>query len=126
MRVFAVSLVLLMVIVSFIGIHACVIRDMSEQISENCNEAELLALGEKWTDVVDELYEIRRIWNAHRMWASLTISTKDIEQIEISLAQSIKYAELGEKSDFAGEFTMFSMLIQHLPHQEGFHIEEIL
>lgn len=126
MRVFAVSLALLLIITSFIGIHARVIRNMSEEISASCAEAEALAHNEGWSDVLGELYEIRRIWDKHRMWASLTISTKDIEQLEISLTQSIKYAELGEKSDFMGEFTMFSMLVRHLPHQEGFHIEEIL
>ena len=34
--------------------------------------------------------------------------------------------ELKAKPDFFSEFLMLEKLLQHIPHQEGLHIEEIL
>ena len=56
----------------------------------------------------------------------MTIKTNEVEEIEISLRQSRAYAELGDKEDFIGEFIMFRMLVEHLPHQEGLSINELL
>ena len=126
MKVFVVSLILLVVLCVFIGIHSYMMMNLSEDIGEKCNVVNELAYAEKWEEVTKELDEIQKIWQKRRIWSALTIQTDDIEEIEIAFRQSKTYAELGEKSDFFGEFTMFTMLINHIPHQEGFHIEEIL
>ena len=126
MRVFVISLVLLIIMGSFIGIHAYVMQHMAGEISDKCEGIDELAHAGQWDEILDRLDDVRNIWEDHRMWASLTISTKEIEQIEISLKQSTEYAKLGEKSDFIGEYIMFYMLVDHIPHKEGFHIEEIL
>ena len=72
------------------------------------------------------LDKVEKEWKKHRVWAALTISTEDIEQLEISLEQSKAFAKIEEKADFLGEFIMFSKLVEHIPHREGFHIEEVL
>ena len=126
MKAFLISLALLLVICVFIGIHSYIMFNLSKDITKKCEDATALANAEKWDKVVELLDQIDKVWNSRRMWASLTISTHEIEQLEISLTQSREFARLGEKSDFFGEFTMFTMLIDHIPHQEGFHIEEIL
>lgn len=115
-----------MLITAFIGVHAYIIQSMSKQIQSKCRTVTELAHSESWAEILNELEKIRDIWERHRMWASLTISTKEIEQIEMSLCRSAEYARLGEKSDFMGEFAAFSMLARQLPQSEGFHIEEIL
>ena len=99
---------------------------LADEIRRSCHTVTELAYSEKWTDTVKEIDNVYDIWNKHRIWASLTMPTSEIEQIEISLKQSRIFAELHQKSDFFGEFTMFTMLVEHIPHQEGFHIEEIL
>ncbi len=126
MKVFVVSLVLLAVLCTFIGIHSYMMMNLSDDIGEKCSVVNELADAGKWEEVTKELDEIQKIWQKRRIWSALTIQTDAIEQIEIAFRQSKAYAELGEKSDFIGEFTMFKMLIDHIPHQEGFHIEEIL
>lgn len=111
---------------TFIGVHAYVIKNLADDITGRCNEIKKLVSENNWEKTEKKLDEIHELWHKKRLWTSLTISTKDIEQLEISLEQSREYARLGAKCDFMGEFIMFSMLLDHLPHQEGFHIEEIL
>lgn len=126
MKAFIISLSLLLAICIFVGVHSYIMLKLSEDITQKCQETTKLANADQWQRVVEQIDKIDNIWNSRHMWASLTISTHEIEQIEISLMQSKEFARLGQKPDFFGEFTMFTMLIDHIPHQEGFHIEEIL
>jgi len=95
------------------------IGKLSEKIIE---EAE----REAWDKVREGMVDINRIWEEKSLWTALTIKTNELEEIEISLRQSEKFAELEDKKMFLGEFIMFSNLVKHIPHQEGFHIEELL
>ncbi len=126
MKAFVISIILLVVLCTFIGVHSYIMINLSDSIAERCNKTLELVNSDSWDSVEQELDKISDIWDSRRMWASLTINTSKIEQIEISLNQSKAYAHLGQKSDFMGEFIMFSMLVDHIPHEEGFHIEEIL
>ena len=81
---------------------------------------------EEWQSVRKNMNEINQLWEEKSLWTALTIKTNELEEIEISFRQSEKYAELEDKKMFLGEFIMFSNLVKHIPHQEGFHIEELL
>ncbi|MBQ7096572.1 MAG: DUF4363 family protein [Clostridia bacterium] len=126
MKAFIIALVILLVIISFMVVHINIMLNLSEAISEKCELARKYAGAKEWDSAINEIKAIKSHWNKHRTWVALTISTAEIEQIEIALNQSLIYAELHQQSDFMGEFTMFAMLIEHIPHQEGFHIAEIL
>ncbi len=126
MKAFIIALVILLIITSFIVVHIRIMLNLSETISEKCDLAGKHAKNDNWDSAVKEVKAIKKHWDKHRTWVALTISTAEIEQIEIALNQSLSYAELHQKPDFMGEFTMFTMLIEHIPHQEGFHIAEIL
>jgi len=126
MKAFISAIAIFAAICIFIGIHAFVMVSLANDISAECNRVYTLAADSRWDEAIDKIDHIRSLWDKKRTWASLTISTKEIEQIEISLTQSRAYAELKQKPDFFGEFIMFEKLVEHIPHQEGFHIEEIL
>ena len=81
---------------------------------------------ESWEQVSENMKKIKNLWEDKSLWTALTIKTDELEEIEISLRQSEKYAELRDKKMFLGEFIMFSELVKHIPHQEGFHMEELL
>ena len=115
----AVLLVLIIVhSVSMINLGKS-IGNLSEKVIENAEK-------EKWENVIADMNEINRLWEEKSIWTALTIKTNELEEIEISFKQSCKYAELTEKEMFLGEFIMFSELVKHIPHHEGFHIEELL
>ena len=99
---------------------------LGDDIDKLCDKTEKLVIAEEWEDAEKTLKEIRKKWEEKSIWTSLTIETNELEQIEVSLRQSEKYAKLRDKEKFIGEFTMFSTLVEHIPHHEGFHIEEIL
>ena len=126
MKAFISAVAIFAAICIFIGIHAFVMVSLANDISAECDHVHAFASENHWDEAIKKIDHIRSLWDKKRIWASLTISTKDIEQIEISLTQSRAYAELHQKPDFFGEFIMFQKLVEHIPHQEGFHIEEIL
>ncbi len=126
MKAFISSLAILVSICIFVGIHSFVMLSLADDINTQSQQVKELAANNKWDEAIEKIDHIRSLWDKRRTWAALTISTNDIEQIEISLTQSRAYAELHQKPDFFGEFIMFTKLVEHIPHQEGFHIEEIL
>ncbi len=126
MKLFIAALIMLIVIGLFIGIHAYVMTRLSSNIDELCLTAKALAQAEKWNEVQHEINRIKSVWDKSRLWSALTISTNEIDKIEISLRQSMEFAKVGAKPDFFGEFTMFHMLVNRISLKEGFHLEEIL
>ena len=120
----AIGIVLVCAI--FVGVHAHKILKLNEETAEISDRVEESFAKEDWEGVKKGLKELEERWNQSRFWACLTIETNEIEEIEISLRQSMEYAEVSAKEDFIGEFTMLRMKIEHLPHQEGFSIEEFL
>lgn len=126
MKAFISAVAIFTAICIFIGIHAFVMISLADDISAECNRVHAFARENRWDEAIEKIDHIRGLWDRRRTWAALTIPTKEIEQIEISLTQSRAYAELHQKPDFFGEFIMFEKLVEHIPRQEGFHIEEIL
>ncbi len=126
MKVFLVSIAIFVVICTVIGIHSYVMTNMGNGIGEKNEKIEKAALAEDWDTVLNLVEEVEKDWDRYSLWAALTISTEDIEQLEIALNQAKTFARIKQKADFFGEFVMFSKLVEHVPHREGFHIEEIL
>ena len=120
------SCIAFIVIMALILVHSAAMMDMGKEIKKLSDNAEKYAEVEDWENVSLYMDKIKKEWEKRSLWTALTIKTNEIEQIEISLKQSEKYAKLKDKAKFIGEFTMFSNLVEHIPHQEGFHVEEIL
>lgn len=123
---FIVACVAFLVILTLILIHSIHMVSFGKEIEELSRKTEKYAMEENWDEVLSSLKEITKKWEKQGIWSALTIKTDELEQIEISLKQSEQFAKLKDKSKFLGEFTMFSKLVEHIPHHEGFDIEEIL
>ncbi len=126
MRALIIAVSFLILIVIFIAVHSLLMFNLANSVGEACDAAVAFAENEKWDEVMTELEKIQQFWEKRRIWAALTISTEEIEQIEISLSQSKVFAAHRQKTDFLGEFAMFTLLMDHIPHQEGFRLAEIL
>ncbi len=126
MKVFWAAVSIFVIICLFIGSHSYIMNHMGKVIAEKNQRIEKAALTEDWHTVSSLIDDVERVWEKYSFWAALTISTDDIEQLEISLEQAKKFAKIEQKADFFGEFVMFSKLVEHIPHREGFHIEEVL
>ena len=121
-----VALCILVLCGTFVGVHTYKILKLNEDTTALCDRTEREFYRRDWEGVKTSLQDIQKRWDQSRFWACLTIDTKEIEEIEISLRQAMKYAKDEEVPDFIGEFTMFRMRLAHLPHQEGFSVEELL
>ena len=126
MKKFVMACIAFAVILAVVIVHSVTMVNLGKTMKELCDKTEKYAASEEWKSVSQYLDKIKKEWEKKGLWTALTIRTNEIEQIEISLKQCEKYAKMKEKAKFIGEFTMFSNLVEHIPHQEGFHIEEIL
>lgn len=126
MKVVWISLAILVGLCIFIGIHSYIMSNMADYILQECDQISVAMQTEDWDTIIPLIDKIESKWNKHRTWAALTISTDDIEQIEIALSQSRAYAEAHQMSGFVGEFVMFTKLVEHIPVHEGIELEEIL
>lgn len=121
-----VALCLFLLAGGFVAFHTYEVLALSRDLDSICTQVEEQFQEEDWQGVEENLQALQDRWEQSRFWASLTIDTDSIEEIEISLEQSTSYAKLQAKPDFMGEFIMFRRLTEHLPHQEGFDIKELL
>ncbi len=125
MKVLRFSIAVLLLMCLFVGIHSYKIAKMEASVTKTGNDILSLVQNNQWEIAMPLILKIEEEWNGYNNWATLTINTKDIEQLEISLKQSKILAGLQEKSDFLKEFTMFLNLVKHISYQEGFHLKEI-
>ncbi len=126
MKKFVLSCIGLVLILALILVHSVAMAEMGREISRLTDKTKEQVMKEDWDNAELSIKEIEKFWKKKSFWTALTIKTDELEQIDISLSQSKKYVKLKDKSKFMGEFIMFSKLLEHIPHQEGFHIEEIL
>lgn len=126
MKKFVIALCIMLAIIIFVTSHTVMIMGLSNDVSEISDRIDENYRAENWDEILEGLDELQERWDKSRLWACMTIKTKEIEEIEISLRQSKEYALSQAKDDFIGEFIMFRMLVEHLPHQEGFSIDEVL
>ena len=124
------KLIIVLCLVVFIAVlitaHAVSIQKLYRDIDGITASIEEVFSQQNWDGVKQGLEQAEKRWKESKIWASLTIDTDTIEEIEISLEQSKRYAELQDREDFIGEFVMFKMLVAHLPHREGISLEELL
>ncbi len=121
-----VAVCILVLCGTFVGVHTYKILKLNEATTALCDRTEREFQQRNWEGVKKSIQDIQKRWEKSRFWACMTIDTKEIEEIEISLKQSMEYAKEEAVPDFIGEFTMFRMRLSHLPHQEGFSLEELL
>lgn len=126
MKKFVVSAVMFFVLAAFVVFHSVVLFRFEKKAADLFEKTEYAARCEDWQKAGEYLREFENEWNKKRLWASVTVKTDAIEDIEISLKQCAAMASLGAKPDFFSEFIMLEKLVRHIPHREGFHMEEIL
>lgn len=125
MKVFRFSIAALLIMCVFIGIHSYKITKVQKKIDDLGKEILTLAREDKWDEVIPLFSKVEEDWKDFNTWATLTMNTKDIGELEISLNQSKILALLREKGDFLSEFTLFLNMARHVASQEGLHWEEI-
>lgn len=124
-RVIAALLVISVVgVVAILHIHKA--KSLTESVIDVADRVFIEYNNKSRDGILENLDRISEIWDENHMWAHLTMSTRQIDEIEISLAQSRAYCEAEAWDNFAGEFTMFCMLIEHIEKQETFSWGELL
>ena len=125
MKVLRLSIAVLICMCIFIGVHSFRMSKMEKSISEMGESVKELAINDSWDEVSQMISEIENEWNGYKSWAALTISSENIEQLETALHQAQTFAQIHRKSDFLGEFIMFSQLVEQIARREGLYWEEI-
>lgn len=121
-----IALCILAFMIGFIGFHTHEVLALNKDVDSICSNVETNFKKRDWDEVKSGLNKLDDRWKKSRFWSCLTISTDDIEEIEISLDQCKRYANIKADDNFIGEFSFLKLKMEHLPHQEGFSIEELL
>ncbi len=126
MKVFWTALIIFVITCIFIGVHSGIMLKMSREIEPHIHALPEYANTDEWENIEVELKNISQCWSKYKAWAALTISTKDIEQIETSLKKCFTFAKIKQKADFMGEYVNLEYIVDYLPQREGFGWLEIL
>lgn len=125
MRRVVVSAIIFVVIIGVAFIHGTRMIKLASDIQSMAEDIYVGYEEKDWNMVREGTGEIKKKWESSHIWAYVTLSTDRIDDIEISLEQSMAYAQEEADENFIGEFTMFCMLIDHLPKQEAFSFGEL-
>lgn len=126
MKRITAALLILVIIIMISSLHIYKVITITNEIKDRTDVIYSLYQSDKWSGIEDEIDKISELWNRNKLWAYLTLSTNQVDEIEISLEQCKSYSQIEAKPDFIGEFRMFCMLVEHLPKQETFSLEELL
>lgn len=114
------------ILVAATTLHCLKIRDISNTAEILTNQIYTELSFDNWDKVCGLTDELYKLWNENKLWASATLRSNQIDEIEISLEQSRQYLTLEAKEEFVGELTMFCHMIGHLSEQEGVALGELL
>ena len=126
MKSLTAVILIIVCVVLIMSVHIYKINRLVEEINEISDKIIDEYKKDNWNSVLSYLNEIDKVWKKNRLWVCSTVSTKQIDEIEISLRQSIEYAYLSAKEEFMGEFGMFRLCIEHIIMQEGISLYELL
>ena len=126
MKVFWIAIIIFVITCIFIGVHSGIMLKMSREIEPHIHSLPEYVATEEWSTVKTELKKISDCWSKYKVWAALTISTKDIEHIETALKKCFAFAEIKQTADFMGEYLNLEYIVDYLPQREGFGWLEIL
>jgi len=126
MKKFIIVLVIFTFLTALIVTHSIVMYRFGRDAEKICAKIEEDAMADRWEETEKGLDRLKSLWEKKRLWATLTLRTNVIEEIDITLAQSKAHAKTKQKPDFLGEFIKLKLVFEHIPRQEGLSLEEIL
>lgn len=126
MKKLIIALIIFSILTAFVVTHSIIMYRFGENAEKICEKIEKSALAENWEEARNNLDKLDELWKKRHFWASLTIRTNLLEDIDISMSQSKILAKIEEKPTFLSEFMTLKKFLEHIPHQEGLSIEEIL
>ena len=121
-----ITTVMLLAAVCFIVFHYHKVSELDKFAEESYNQIISAYERDDFVEISARLEKLKAAWDDTQTWAGMTVDTDQIEEIEISLLQSISYAKIQAKEDFIGEFILFNQHIKHLPYYEKITLESLL
>ena len=126
MRRIIIVLCVVLILIGLNMIHFHKIMEMSHQTEDLVGRVYEEYEKDNWQEIENLMGGLRNVWYSNRLWASVTLRSSQIDEIEISLEQCSEYSKIQAKEAFIGEFKMFCLMTEHLPKQEGVSLGELL
>lgn len=121
-----ITVIMLALAVGFIVYHNTVVSRLDERVDRTYDTVMGAFEQEDYEKITAELESLEKEWDDAQSWIGMTLDTDMLEEIGISLRQSIEYAKISAKEDFIGEFVMFNQCVKHLTYYERLSIESLL
>ena len=126
MKRVVITFLIMVLAVGFIVYHNLKVSKLDDRVSNMYDTIIESFDNDDFDTIVSELESLREEWEDTQTWIGMTIDTNELEEIDISLKQSIEYARIGAKEDFIGEFIMFNQCIKHLTYYERITPESLM
>lgn len=126
MRRIIIVLCFVLILIGLNVVHFHKIMEMSRQAEDLVGRIYEEYEKDNWQEIENLMSSLINIWYDNRLWASVTLRSSQIDEIEISLEQCSEYSKIHAKEAFIGEFKMFCLMAEHLPKQEGVSLGELL
>lgn len=121
-----ITIVMLALAVGFIVYHNFKVSRLDDEVNNVYGTVIEAFENEDFDTIIRELEELKGEWEDAQTWIGMTIDTDQLEEIDISLKQSIEYAKINAKEDFIGEYVMFNQCIKHLTYYERITPESLM
>ena len=126
MKRIIIVLIALAIVVGVTMIHFHKIMEISHQTEALTARIYEEYDRENWEEIDKLMDGLHNVWYSNRLWASVTLRSNQIDEIEISLEQCIEYSKSVPRENFIGRFKMFCLMTEHLPAQKGVSLGELL
>ncbi len=121
-----ITVIMLALAVGFIVYHNTVVSRLDERIDRTYETVIGAFEKEDFEKITAELESLQKEWDDAQSWIGMTLDTDMLEEIDISLKQSIEYSKIAAKEDFIGEFVMFNQCVKHLTYYERLSVESLM
>ncbi len=121
-----ITIVMMALAVGFIVYHNFKVSDLDDEVNNVYGTVIDAFENDDFDTIISELEELKGKWEDAQTWIGMTIDTDQLEEIDISLKQSIEYAKISAKEDFIGEYVMFNQCIKHLTYYERITPESLM
>ena len=121
-----IKILMMALAVGFIVYHNFKVSELDDKVNDVYDTIIDAFENDDFGIIVSELEGLREKWDDAQTWIGMTMDTNELEEIDISLKQSIEYAKIESKEDFIGEFIMFNQCIKHLTYYERITPESLM
>ncbi|MCL2337382.1 MAG: DUF4363 family protein [Firmicutes bacterium] len=100
--------------------------DDAAQMADSINRLEAQLLNNEWGQAESTAGEISGAWEQHKQWWPVFIDHQEIDNIDMTLARTVKFVENKARAQAIAELAVLKVLLKHVPEKERVNLKNVL